>query len=112
MPRRMGLGVSPTASFMDMVNTPPEPCVFRQQVLTRYSASVTRRGRWNPSGQCEPAGLTGAQSDSAISSKFTTSNPTSRARSRVPLVSSTDTVPRGPLDSPSVTLRASRSFSS
>ena len=39
MGRRMGRGVSPTASFMDMVKTPPYWWVFRQQVEMRHSLS-------------------------------------------------------------------------
>ncbi len=31
MSRRMPFGVRPTASFSDIVNTPPNPWVFRQQ---------------------------------------------------------------------------------
>lgn len=45
MVRRMGLGVRPTESLSDMVNTPPYPWVLRQQVDTRYSESTTSRGR-------------------------------------------------------------------
>jgi hypothetical protein len=68
MPRRIPFGVRPTASFSDIVKTPPKPCVFRQQVETLYSASTTCRGRANPSGQCEPLDGNDTQSFSPICS--------------------------------------------
>ena len=56
---------------MLMVKTPPYPWVLGQHMLTRYSASVTMRGRWNPSGQCVPWGWKWTQSESTMSSKST-----------------------------------------
>ncbi len=50
-------GTVPTEFLSDIVKTPPNWWVFRQQVETRHSAPTTGLAMRKPSFQCEPGGV-------------------------------------------------------